>query len=238
VSRAPVLYIGAAAPLFERAREWTVAVPGATVEARQQALATFPMLDEIEAYGLATSEGLGALRFRTGRQVNQARVAKALQGWQPDAPIEWVDRVEPIPPIDYRQGIAALQEALRELPVAIEVRIGLTLQALQRDLARLRPELVLLYCHGTEEGCLVFEDGRGVAEYVSGVRAACDTERRFLREQRVQQVERECPQAQDGTERRMARVLVGGPHFGHRQEDGECDGDAVKRERINRRQGV
>ena len=145
-------------------------MPGATAEARRQALVTFPVLDEIGAYGLATSEGLEALRFRTGRQVNQTRVGKALQGWQPDAPIEWVDRVEPIPPIDHRQGIAALQEVLRELPVAIEVRIGLTLQALQRDLARLRPELVLLYCHGIREGSLLFEDGRGAAEYVSGAR--------------------------------------------------------------------
>jgi hypothetical protein len=54
--------------------------------------------------------------------------------------------------------------------VAIELRIGLMLQALQRDLARLRPELLLLYCHGTWESSLLFEDSRGVAEYVSGAR--------------------------------------------------------------------
>lgn len=105
MSRAPVLYIGAAAPLVERAREWTVAVPGATAQARQQALATFPVLDEIGAYGLVPSAGSEALGFRTGRQVNQARVAKTLQGWQPDAPIDWADRVEPIPPIDTRVSV-------------------------------------------------------------------------------------------------------------------------------------
>jgi hypothetical protein len=43
-------------------------------------LATFPVLDDIGAYRLATSEGFDAPCFRTGRQVNQARVGKALQG--------------------------------------------------------------------------------------------------------------------------------------------------------------
>ncbi|MFO1372485.1 MAG: AAA family ATPase, partial [Candidatus Competibacteraceae bacterium] len=35
-------------------------------------------------------------------------------------------------------------------------------------MGRLRPELVLLHCHGTAEGSLLFEDGRGRADFVPG----------------------------------------------------------------------
>lgn len=57
MSRAPVLYVGAAAPLVEQAHEWTVAVPGATAQARQQSLATFPVLDEIEPMAWLPRQG-------------------------------------------------------------------------------------------------------------------------------------------------------------------------------------
>lgn len=44
------------------------------------------------------------------------------------------------------------------------------LQHLQRDLLTLRPEMAVLFCHGTKEGCLLLEDGRGKAAVTPGDR--------------------------------------------------------------------
>ncbi len=159
MTRPPILYIGVAAPLIEEAQVWGTTIPDS---------GAFPYR-KIAAYGLRRPEP-NRLVFRTGRNVSRKRVVREVAEWS-GAPPELLGIIkEPVQPIDHRRVVASLKQDLHGHPVQIETRIGLTLQQLQKDWMRLRQELALLYCHGTKEGCLLFEDGRARAEYVPGER--------------------------------------------------------------------
>ena len=166
----PTLYVGIAAPLVEIARVWIVELPEfEDKKALQDKLRAFPRKDT-NAYGLSLSDA-SALAFRTGYQVNEDRVKAAVDKWAGKPPDLLPDPIEKaVPAIDHRRALHELQNALKDRPIRIAPRIGLTLQGLRRDLREYQPELVLLNCHGTPEGCLLFEDGRGRADVVSGER--------------------------------------------------------------------
>lgn len=154
-----VLYIGVAAPLLEEAQVWRTTLPQG---------GAFPR-SKIGAYGFSRPES-DQIQFLTGRHVSAKRVEQEVKEWSGTPPQRLGWYIEPVSPVDHRQVVAALKKALQDAPVRVETHIGLTLQQLQRDLMGLHPELVLLYCHGTEDGCLLFEDGCGRAEFVPGER--------------------------------------------------------------------
>ncbi len=160
MNRLPLLYVGVAAPLLEEAQIWRAQLPDGK---------PFPR-SRTGAYEFATTEA-GELTFRTGYQVSVERVRQEMEerGGKLLSPLP-VFASQPIPPIDHQQVLAALKQHLQAQPVQIISRIGLTRQWLMQDLSQLRPELVLLHCHGTVDGCLLFEDGRGRADFVPGER--------------------------------------------------------------------
>ncbi len=101
--------------------------------------------------------------------MNPKRIVDAITKWAGmESKLETDSFVRSIKPIDYRKMLSELKRALQNQPIRIETRIGLTLQQLQTDLAQLKPELVMLDCHGTKEGTLLFENGQGQAEFVPG----------------------------------------------------------------------
>lgn len=167
----PLLYIGVAAPLVEAAHVWMVKM--ASNEDRQECLTklrTFPRRD-LNAYHLEFHDSdRSVFSFRTSVLVNEDCVRAAITAWIGTPPTRLTTHLEPISALDHRRTLAELRAALSGLPMPIVTRIGLTLQQFQRDLATHCPAMVLLDCHGTEEGCLVFEDGRARADAVSGDR--------------------------------------------------------------------
>ena len=168
----PTLYIGVAAPLVEMARVWMVKMAGdADVRERLARLQHFPRRD-INAYAIQFLEDdRTVLTFHTGVSVSEERVRTAVESWLGSPPVLLpTPYMQPITGLDHRRALAELQDGLQGQPVRIVIRIGLTPQQLQRDLVEHRPELVLLNCHGSREGCLWFEDGRARAEVVSGER--------------------------------------------------------------------
>ncbi|MSS72637.1 MAG: tetratricopeptide repeat protein [Candidatus Latescibacteria bacterium] len=171
MSREPVLYIGTAAPLVEMARVWLAKTPGDSEAERREKSRAFPH-DRIGAYDLSFPRypDLSDLAFCTGMQVSEERVCTEVNKWAGNPPRLVSNRNEAIGPIDHRKALAELRNALQDQPVQIISRIGLTLQQFQRDLSDIRPELVLLDCHGTEEGFLLFEDGRALADFIPGER--------------------------------------------------------------------
>jgi hypothetical protein len=165
------LYIGVAAPLVEAADVWMVKMASnADRQERLTKLQTFPRRD-LNAYHLEFHDSdRSVFSFRTGVLVNENRVRAAITAWIGTPPTRLTAHLEPISALDHRRALAELSAALSGLPVRIVTRIGLTLQQFQRDLATHCPALVLLDCHGTQEGCLVFEDGRARADMVSSDR--------------------------------------------------------------------
>lgn len=169
------LYVGVAAPLVEAFRVWAAKIPAAGDKAeRKQLLKTFPHR-EIGAYAFQvagdpqtpTSEAV--LFFRTDVDTPPDRVRKVVEPWS-GAPVELAQEasVESVPLLYHRAYLRDLKEALVGQPVRLVVRVGLTRQAFQSDLLLLRPELVALFCHGTDDGNLLLENGRGRAVMVSG----------------------------------------------------------------------
>ena len=169
MSRLPKLYVGIAAPLVEIACVWEVDLPDcADKEALRQMRATFPC-GEIEAYSFDV-QGASTITFRTGVNVSMERVCAAVEGWCGHGPRSVPPDVdyESVPALDHGRLIADLREALGDWGAHVVGRLGLTLANLQEDMSHLHPELVLLYCHGTDEGCVLLEDGRGMAHVVPG----------------------------------------------------------------------
>ena len=166
----PLLYVGVAEPLVEVARLWVAEVPPQEDEEEQKALLKKFPHKSLGAYGL-TLHGLSALAFRTGPHVNEERVRDEVERWcgRPPKRLD-KDRFDPISPLDYREVLSELRRGLDGHAIRIVLRAGLTLRILQDDLAHHRPDLVILLCHGTAEGCLLFEDGRGRADFVPGDR--------------------------------------------------------------------
>jgi hypothetical protein len=165
-----MLYVGIAAPLAEAAQVWIAELPKcATKEELQAKLKAFPK-NNINAYGFQRVNE-SALAFRTSPAVNPDLVQQEVEQWSGKLP-DVLPKIffYPIPPLDYRRALSELRQELDRQPLQIATRIGLTIQQLQRDLSDLQPEMILLYCHGTPEGCLLFEDGRAKADFVSGPR--------------------------------------------------------------------
>ncbi len=171
MSREPVLYIGTAAPLVEMARVWLAKTPGDSEAERREKSRAFPH-DRIGAYDLSFPRypDLSDLVFRTGLQVSEERVRAEVEKWAGKPPDPISISLDSVPSLDHRRALTELRNALQDQPVQIISRIGLTLQQFQRDLSDIRPELVLLDCHGTEEGFLLFEDGRALADFIPGER--------------------------------------------------------------------
>lgn len=169
----PVLYVGIAGPLTESARLWLASLPeGKALPERRKLLGEFPAAS-IGAYGLSFPDApeYTAIAFRTGVSVSQDRVRAKVESWcgaPPDLLPQGI--FEPVSGLDHRRALADLQRQLDGKGIRIIPRVGLTLGQLQADLAELAPELVLIDCHGTKEGCLILEDGRGRAHYVPGDR--------------------------------------------------------------------
>ncbi len=170
------LYVGIAVPLVEDFREWAAKIPPAADEgARQALLKAFPRR-EIGAYALQElQEGRfppanpqPVLVFRTAVTTVEQRVEKLVGQWSGTPVWQLQDETRPIPQLDHRTFLQELDKALAHQPVRWVPRVGLTRQKLQSDLQQLRPELVALFCHGTPEGNLLFEDGRGRAVMVAG----------------------------------------------------------------------
>ena len=168
---APLLYIGVAAPLVEVADVWMVKMTDeGDRQERLTKLRTFPRRD-LNAYHLEFHDSdRTVFSFRTGALVNEDRIRATITTWIGRSPTRLTTHLEPISALDHQRTLAELRAALSGLPVRIVTRIGLTLQQFERDLVTHRPDLVLLDCHGTPEGCLVFEDGRARADSVSGDR--------------------------------------------------------------------
>jgi hypothetical protein len=170
------LYVGVAVPLVEVFHLWIAKVPRHDdPQEQQQALKSFPHR-EIGAYALRPagdpSSGTvpAALAFRTAATVSPERVRERIEAWSAEPPELVASDSTPIAPLDHRRYLDELQRALEDKPVRVVPRIGLTLQHLQRDRLALRPEMVALFCHGTDEGCLLLEDGRGTAAVTPGDR--------------------------------------------------------------------
>ncbi|MCH8291204.1 hypothetical protein IH992_08915, partial [Candidatus Poribacteria bacterium] len=170
MSQMPTLYVGIAAPLVEAAYEWIAEIPLCDDQkARREKLKAFPHR-QIGAYGLSF-QNPSALVFRTNMRISRERVEAEVEAWSGKPPELLPDPIfDPVPPLDHRKALSELKQALSGQPLHIVSRIGLTSQQLQRDLAALRPELVILDCHGTKQGNLLFEDGRGRADVVPGER--------------------------------------------------------------------
>ena len=166
----PTMYIGVAAPLVEAARVWLAEIPPYQNEQeRREKLKQFPHA-KVDAYGLSFPDP-SVLAFRTSRRVSEERVQAEVKEWSGKPPQLLPQSLfEPIDPLDYRKALEELKQALSAQPLCIISRVGLTLQQLQRDLVELRPELVILDCHGTKEGCLLLEDGRAYVDVASGER--------------------------------------------------------------------
>ncbi|MBM3237049.1 tetratricopeptide repeat protein [Candidatus Poribacteria bacterium] len=165
----PILYIGIAAPFVEAARVWLAEIPPYQDEReRREKLKQFPYAT-VGAYGIYSPDA-SVIAFRTGLRVSEERVQKEIEQWSGKPPKLLHKLVNPIGPLDYRKALEELKQALSEQPIRIVSRVGLTPQRLQRDLIELTPELMILDCHGSEEGCLLFEDGRACADMVPGER--------------------------------------------------------------------
>ena len=167
MSGVATLYVGMAAPLVEAAQQWEVPLPDfADAQERAEKLRQFPR-EAIGAYALSPDDA--ALTFRTGAAVPPERVRQNVEPWVGSAPKRLPSTVfRPLDDLDCRKVLAALRQALNGAPVQIVPRFGLTRQLLQQDLTGLKPELVLLNCHGTDDGYLVLEDGRGRADFLPG----------------------------------------------------------------------
>jgi tetratricopeptide (TPR) repeat protein len=166
------LYVGIAAPLIEDHRYWLAAFPDSADDARRKELVeTFPVND-LRAYArqeVRPSGKLVGLAFRTPAKGGIEHLKKRVEAWC-GAPPKQVDSESPqiVQPIDERRYLSELRRRLDGQPVRLVHRFGLTLQQLQDDLTLLKPEMVVVSCHGTRYGELYFEDGRGLASVVSG----------------------------------------------------------------------
>lgn len=170
------LYVGVAAPLVEAFHLWVAKVPRHDdPQEQKRILKSFPHR-EIGAYGLRPAGGTpeasvpAALAFHTAVSVAPERVRERIEEWSGEPPELLTSDSKPVQPLDHRRYLAALLGSLEDQPVRVVPRVGLTLQLLQRDLSTLQPEIVALFCHGTEEGCLLLEDGRGKAAVTPGDR--------------------------------------------------------------------
>ncbi|MFO1350373.1 MAG: hypothetical protein U1F68_06710 [Gammaproteobacteria bacterium] len=171
MNAAPTLYLAVAEPLVEPYRLWLANMPSADAKTLREALTQFPK-DAIGAYQLdfPNKPDYSQIAFRTGTQVNVARVQDAIQQWCGTPPQEIDNGFDLVPLIDSDKLRAEFRQALQGQPYHLIERIGLTLPQLQRDLAKYKPDVMLLVCHGTPEGCVLLEDGRGGAEFVAGGR--------------------------------------------------------------------
>ncbi|MBC8236068.1 AAA family ATPase [bacterium] len=166
----PTLYIGIAAPLVEAARVWLAEIPPhQNGKERREKLKQFPHA-KIGAYDFSFPDS-SVIAFRTSLRVNEERVQAEVGQWSGKPPQLILNQtVETVPSLDSRKVLDELKQTLSNHPLRIVSRIGLTLQQLQRDLMTLQPELVILDCHGTKEGCLLLEDRRARADVVPGER--------------------------------------------------------------------
>ena len=146
--------------------------PQARRSARAAAfLKAFPQR-ETGAYGfqLQHQGGKTVVLFQTPEKASREKVAKVVEDWAKETPRELQTASRAIPPLDSRLFETELKQRVQGQPVQVITRFGLTLQGLQLDLTRLKPGIVLLSCHGTEDGELMLEDGRGVASVTAGDR--------------------------------------------------------------------
>ncbi len=161
------LYVGIAEPLVEHAHVWLAHLPRcADWKELNAKIGAFPFR-EIGAYSRQIVDGKEpAIVFHTNPNVAEARVREEVGRWSGETPSLVTSTNRPISSIGHRACLQELVRSVEGLPVKIVARAGLTLQLLQSDLATFKPTVVVLDCHGTEEGCLVLEDGRGRAQFV------------------------------------------------------------------------
>ena len=167
-----ILYVGIAEPLVEMFRSWLVTAPEQDdPQERAAFLGAFPQR-ETGAYGfqLRRKGGKIVVLFQTPEKASREKIAKLVEDWAKEAPKELQTASRPIPALDSRRFAAELKQRLQGQPVQVITRFGLTLQRLQQDLTRLKPDIVLLSCHGTKNGELILEDGRGLASVTAGDR--------------------------------------------------------------------
>src|SRR5579875_1972428 len=164
------LYIGVAAPFIKRGQRWCVRLPSiADTDERRTRMKALPK-EKLGAFDFQIEDGGSSLLFSVPEQANSSLVQSEMQTWSGAMP-QYLGPIEQIvPPIDYQKILTGLRHELDGWPLHFMPRVGLTLPLLVKDLRRLRPAVVLLICHGTEEGCLLLEDGRGVADIVPGDR--------------------------------------------------------------------
>jgi hypothetical protein len=166
----PLLYVGIAEPLVQAYCQWQVEIPQAGgPEERQAKLREFPK-HQVGAYEIALTKDHSKLEFQTAWHVNPKRVKHEIEEWSKGSPALVDKRLDPVAGLDHEKLRTELKTALKDRLIRIEERIGLTLQQLQRDLSDQTPDLFLLICHGTREGCVLLEDGRGGSDVISGDR--------------------------------------------------------------------
>ena len=164
-----ILYVGVAAPLVEVSDLWLLRLAPLKPTSEERAALVAFLREEVRAYGLEWLEP-AALAFETapGNPDSIKARVRARAATEPQLVEPLHQKV--VAPLDHKRAVAEVKRKLGQTSYATVVRTGLTMQQLQEDMARLRPSIVVLNCHGTAEGCLLLEDGLGGADVVGGER--------------------------------------------------------------------